>query len=130
MHGRRSLEPELLPFKPEIDRFCRDIRSRLSLEMCSQLSLRGQVPAVEEPPRLFREFFIPKRYDRGAGVMGPQIAESVMLSEETSSILLRRMPAKLEDPGAKIIQCIIGHIRIERIIRFGGQCECATRILL
>ncbi|CAN6455421.1 unnamed protein product [Victoria cruziana] len=74
MHGRRSLEPELLPFKPEIDRLCRDIRSRLSLEMGSQLPMGGQVPAVEEPPRLLREFFISKRYDRGAGGMGPQIA--------------------------------------------------------
>ncbi|CAN6454454.1 unnamed protein product [Victoria cruziana] len=74
MHGRRSLEPELLPFEPEIDRLCRDIRSRLSLEMGSQLPLGGQVPAVEEPPRLLREFFIPKRYDRGVGGMGPQIA--------------------------------------------------------
>ncbi|CAN6455319.1 unnamed protein product [Victoria cruziana] len=74
MHGRRSLEPELLPFEPEIDRLCRDIRSRLSLEMSSQLPLGGQVPAAEEPPRLLREFFIPKRYDRGVGGMGPQIA--------------------------------------------------------
>ncbi|CAN6465443.1 unnamed protein product [Victoria cruziana] len=74
MHGRRSLEPGLLPFEPEIDRLCRDIRTTLSLEMGSQLPLRGQVPAVEEPPRLIREFFIPERYDRGVGGMGPQIA--------------------------------------------------------
>ncbi|CAN6465608.1 unnamed protein product [Victoria cruziana] len=74
MHGRRSLELELLPFEPEIDRLYTDIRSRLSLEMGSQLPLGGQVPRVEEPPRLLHEFFNPKKYDRGAGVMGPQIA--------------------------------------------------------
>ncbi|CAN6447651.1 unnamed protein product [Victoria cruziana] len=74
MHGRRSLEPKLLPFEPKIDRLYRDIRFILSLEMSSQLLLGGQVPAIEEPPQLLYEFFIPKRYDRGAGVMGPQIA--------------------------------------------------------
>ncbi|CAN6462656.1 unnamed protein product [Victoria cruziana] len=74
MHGRRSLEPDLLPFEPEIDRLCRDIRSRLSLEMGAQLPIGGQVPAVEELPRLLREFFIPKRYDRGVGGIGPQTA--------------------------------------------------------
>ncbi|CAN6447001.1 unnamed protein product [Victoria cruziana] len=73
MHGRNSLEPELIPFEPEIDRLCRDIRARLSLEMGSQLPLGGQAPIGEEPPRLLCEFFIPKKYDRRAEGMWPQI---------------------------------------------------------
>ncbi|CAN6440466.1 unnamed protein product [Victoria cruziana] len=73
MHSRRSLEPELIAFEPEIDRLCRDIRAIFSLEMSSQLPLGGQAPTEEEPPRLLHEFFIPTQYDRGAGGMGPQI---------------------------------------------------------
>ncbi|CAN6462701.1 unnamed protein product [Victoria cruziana] len=58
-----------------------------------------QVPAYA---RFLKELCTKKRRSR-------RIPESAMLSEETSSILLRRMPPKLEDPGAPIIQCIIGY---------------------
>ncbi|CAN6475988.1 unnamed protein product [Victoria cruziana] len=99
MHGRRSLESELLPFEPEIDRLCTDIRSRLSLEMVSQLPLGGQVPTVEEPPRLFREFFIPKRYDRGVGGMGPQItANHYEIKASTINMLPSFHSLENEDP--------------------------------
>ncbi|CAN6447242.1 unnamed protein product [Victoria cruziana] len=64
----------------------------------------SQVPAYA---RFLKELCIKKRRSR-------RIPESVMLSEETFSLLLRRMPPKLEDPGAPIIPCVIDHICIER----------------
>ncbi|CAN6476442.1 unnamed protein product [Victoria cruziana] len=99
MHGRRSLEPELIPFEPEIDRLCKDIRARLSLEMVSQLSLGGKAPAGEEPPRLLCEFFIPKKYDRGVGGMGPQIgANHYEIKASTINMLPSFHGLKSEDP--------------------------------
>ncbi|CAN6476102.1 unnamed protein product [Victoria cruziana] len=99
MHGRRSLEPELIPYETEIDRLCRDIRSRLSLEMGSQLSLGGKAPAGEEPPQLLCEFFILKKYDRGAGGMGPQIgANHYEIKASTINMLTSFHGLESEDP--------------------------------
>ncbi|CAN6441517.1 unnamed protein product [Victoria cruziana] len=73
MHGRRSLEPDLIPYEPKVNRLCREIRARSSEEMGSQHPAEGQMPAREEPPRLLREFFISNEHDRGVGGMKPQI---------------------------------------------------------
>ncbi|CAN6447693.1 unnamed protein product [Victoria cruziana] len=70
---------------------------RINLPLLDAIS---QVPAYV---KFLKELCTKKRRSR-------RIPESVMLSEETSSVLLRRMPPKLEDPGAPIIQCIIGNI--------------------
>ncbi|CAN6477354.1 unnamed protein product [Victoria cruziana] len=72
---------------------------RINLPLLDAIS---QVPAYA---RFLKELCTKKRRSR-------RIPESIMLSEETSSVLLRRMPPKLEDPGAPIIQCIIGNIRV------------------
>ncbi|CAN6477108.1 unnamed protein product [Victoria cruziana] len=66
----------------------------------------SQVPAYA---RFLKELYIKKGRSR-------RIPESVMLSEETSSLLQRRLPPKLEDPGAPIIPCVIGHIRVQRTL--------------
>ncbi|CAN6486690.1 unnamed protein product [Victoria cruziana] len=73
MHGRRSLEPDLIPPVPDLTRFCRELRARSLAEMGQQGPLAGQMPPREELPRLLREFFIPIEYDRGAGGMRPHI---------------------------------------------------------
>ncbi|CAN6447766.1 unnamed protein product [Victoria cruziana] len=72
---------------------------RINLPLLDAIS---QVPAYA---RFLKELCTKKMRSR-------RIPESVMLSEETSSVLLRRMPPKLEDPVAPIIQRIIGDIRV------------------
>ncbi|CAN6445065.1 unnamed protein product [Victoria cruziana] len=76
---------------------------RINLPLLNAIS---QVPAYA---RFLKELCTKKRRFR-------RIPESIMLSEETSSLLQRRLPSKLEDPGAPIIPCVIGHIRIERAL--------------
>ncbi|CAN6440291.1 unnamed protein product [Victoria cruziana] len=99
MHGRRSLEHELIPFETEIDRLCRDIRAKLLLEMGFQLPLGGQAPTSEEPPRLLYEFFIPTQYDRGAGGMRPQIgANYYEIKASTINIFPSFHGLESEDP--------------------------------
>ncbi|CAN6444964.1 unnamed protein product [Victoria cruziana] len=61
---------------------------RINLPLLDTIS---QVPAYA---RFLKELCTKKRRSR-------RIPKSVMLSKETSSILLRRMPLKLEDPGLK-----------------------------
>ncbi|CAN6454214.1 unnamed protein product [Victoria cruziana] len=73
MHGRRSLEPELISLVPDLPRLCRELRARSEIEMGQQGQPAGQLPPREEPPRLLGEFFIPTKYDRGAGGMGPLV---------------------------------------------------------
>ncbi|CAN6441623.1 unnamed protein product [Victoria cruziana] len=75
------------------------VRINLPLPLLDAIS---QVPAYA---RFLKELCTKKRRSR-------RIPRSVMLSEETSSVLLRRMPPKLEDPGAPIIQCIIENISV------------------
>ncbi|CAN6444870.1 unnamed protein product [Victoria cruziana] len=76
---------------------------RINLPLLDAIS---QVPAYA---RFLKELCTKKRRSR-------RIPESIMLSEETSSVLLRRMPPKLEDPGAPIIQCIIRNICVGRAL--------------
>ncbi|CAN6447610.1 unnamed protein product [Victoria cruziana] len=128
--GRRARSP---PFpraleKPSSVVHDREVRMQDMLEMFRAVRINlplldaiSQVPAYA---RFLKELCTKKRRSR-------RIPESVMLSEETSSILLRRMPPKLEDPGAPIIPCVIGDILVKTgIVRFGGQCECFARLFL
>ncbi|CAN6465401.1 unnamed protein product [Victoria cruziana] len=70
------------------------------------LDVIRQVPAYA---RFLKELCTKKRKSR-------KVPECVMLSEEASSLLQRRLPPKLEDPGAPIIPCVIGDIRVERAL--------------
>ncbi|CAN6440609.1 unnamed protein product [Victoria cruziana] len=65
-----------------------------------------QVPAYA---RFLKELCTRKR-------KGRRVPECVMLSEGTSSLLQRRLPPKLEDPGASIIPCVLRDIHIERAL--------------
>ncbi|CAN6462700.1 unnamed protein product [Victoria cruziana] len=76
---------------------------RINLPLLDAIS---QVPAYA---RFLKELCTKKRRFR-------RILDSVMFSDETSSLLLRRMSLKLEDPGAPIILYVIGHIHIERTL--------------
>ncbi|CAN6462772.1 unnamed protein product [Victoria cruziana] len=73
MHGRRSLEPELLSPVPDLPRLCRQLKARSETEMGQPGQPAGQLPPREEPPRPLKEFFIPTEYDRGVGGMGPLV---------------------------------------------------------
>ncbi|CAL2280276.1 unnamed protein product [Prunus armeniaca] len=42
--------------------------------------------------------------------------EKVMLSEECSAVLLKKLPPKLKDPGSFTISCIIGNLHIEKAL--------------
>ncbi|CAN6445740.1 unnamed protein product [Victoria cruziana] len=61
-----------------------------------------QVPAYA---RFLKELCTRKRKSR-------KVSECVMLSAGTSSLLQRRLPPKLEDPGAPIIPCMLGDIHV------------------
>ncbi|CAN6459005.1 unnamed protein product [Victoria cruziana] len=65
-----------------------------------------QVPAYA---RFLKELCTRKRKSR-------RVPERVMLSAGTSSLLQRRLPPKLEDPGAPIIPCMLGDIHVERAL--------------
>ncbi|CAN6483183.1 unnamed protein product [Victoria cruziana] len=69
------------------------------------LDVIQQVPAYA---RFLKELCTRKRKGR--------VPECVMLSEGTSSLLQRRLPLKLEDPGAPIIPCMLGHICVEQAL--------------
>ncbi|CAN6463230.1 unnamed protein product [Victoria cruziana] len=99
MHSRRSLEPELIPLVPEVNRLCREVRARSSIDLGSHILAGGQMPAREEPPRLLCEFFIPTEYDRGAGGMGSQIgATHYEIKVFTISMLSSFRGLESEDP--------------------------------
>ncbi|CAN6471871.1 unnamed protein product [Victoria cruziana] len=70
MHGRRSLESELIQPVPALRRLCRQLKARSEIEMGEQGQPAGQLPPREEPHRLLREFFVPTDYDCRAGGMG------------------------------------------------------------
>ncbi|CAN6455713.1 unnamed protein product [Victoria cruziana] len=65
-----------------------------------------QVPAYA---RFLKELCTRKRKSR-------RVPECVMLSAGTSSLLQRRLPPKLEDPGAPNIPCMLGDIYVERAL--------------
>ncbi|CAN6483242.1 unnamed protein product [Victoria cruziana] len=105
----------------------REVRMQDMLEMFRAVRINPSLlDAIRQVPtyaRFLKELCTKKRRCR-------RIPESIMLSEETSSILLRRMPPKLEDPGTPIIQCIIGHIRVERaLLDLGASVNVLSRYL-
>ncbi|CAN6440456.1 unnamed protein product [Victoria cruziana] len=65
-----------------------------------------QVPAYA---RFLKELCTRKRKSR-------RVPECVMLSAGISSLLQRRLPPKLKDPGAPIIPCMLGDIHVERAL--------------
>ncbi|CAN6447170.1 unnamed protein product [Victoria cruziana] len=99
MHGRRSLEQDLISLVPDLPRLCRELRARSVAEMGQQGPLAGQMPPREKPPRLLREFFIPTEYDRGIGGMGPHIgAAHYEIKASTINMLPSFYSLASEDP--------------------------------
>ncbi|CAN6458851.1 unnamed protein product [Victoria cruziana] len=76
---------------------------RINLPLLNAIS---QVPAFA---KFLKELCTKKRRSR-------KISESILLSEESSSLIQMRIPHKLADPGAPIIPCVIGNIRVERAL--------------
>ncbi|CAN6441036.1 unnamed protein product [Victoria cruziana] len=74
--------------------------------VCINLPLLDAIRQVPAYARFLKELCTKKRRSR-------KVLECVMLSEETSNLLQRRLPPKLEDPRAPIFSCVIGHIRVE-----------------
>ncbi|CAN6440272.1 unnamed protein product [Victoria cruziana] len=77
--------------------------------VCINLPLFDTIQQVPAYARFLKELCTKKRRSR-------KVPECVLLSEETSSLLQRRLPPKLEDSGAPIIPCVLGHIRVERAL--------------
>ncbi|CAN6476556.1 unnamed protein product [Victoria cruziana] len=73
------------------------------------LPLLDAIRQVSAYARFLKELCTKKRRSR-------KVPECVLLSEETSSLHQRRLPPKLEDPGAPIILCVLGNIRVERAL--------------
>ncbi|CAN6447772.1 unnamed protein product [Victoria cruziana] len=79
MHGRRSLEPKLIPRVPDLQKHCRQQRAKAENQTDTKLGDQrpppaGQLPQQEvPPPRLLREYFVPSDYDRGVGGVGPLV---------------------------------------------------------
>ncbi|CAN6440142.1 unnamed protein product [Victoria cruziana] len=79
-----------------------------------------QVPAYA---RFLKELCTRKKKSR-------RVPECMMLSEGTSSLLQRRLPPKLEDPGASIIPCVLGDIRVERaLLDLGASVNVLPKFL-
>ncbi|CAN6476121.1 unnamed protein product [Victoria cruziana] len=72
------------------------------------LPLLDAIQQVSAYARFLKELCTKKR--------SRKVPEYVLLSEETSSLLQRRLPPKLEDPSAPIIPCVLGHIQVERAL--------------
>ncbi|CAN6455099.1 unnamed protein product [Victoria cruziana] len=47
MHGGRSLEPELIPLVPNVNRLCRELRARSTSDMGQQILAGGQMPPLK-----------------------------------------------------------------------------------
>ncbi|CAN6440481.1 unnamed protein product [Victoria cruziana] len=77
--------------------------------VCINLPLLDVISQVPAYARFLKELCTKKRRSR-------KIPESILLSEETSSFVQRRIPQKLEDLGAPFIPCVTGVIHIERAL--------------
>ncbi|CAN6440579.1 unnamed protein product [Victoria cruziana] len=99
--------------KPSLSVVDREVRMQDMLEIFKEirinLPLFDAISKVSAYARFLKELCTKKRRSR-------KIPKSVLLSEETSSIISRRIPPKLEDPGASIIPYIIGNIHVERAL--------------
>ncbi|CAN6455394.1 unnamed protein product [Victoria cruziana] len=79
MHGRQSLEPELIQRVPDLPKLCRQLKAKSETEMGDQGPQAGQLLQQQEqsagqmPPRLLREFFVPTDYDRRVGGVEPLV---------------------------------------------------------
>ncbi|CAN6453583.1 unnamed protein product [Victoria cruziana] len=73
------------------------------------LFLLDAIQQVLTYARFLKELCTRKRKSR-------KVPKCVMLSAGTSSLLQRRLPPKLEDPGAPIIPCMLGDIHVERAL--------------
>jgi hypothetical protein len=71
------------------------------------LDVIQQVPAYA---KFLKELCTQKRKSRR------RVPTKILLTEQVSSVLQRQAPPKLKDPGASIISCIIGNIRIEHAL--------------
>ncbi|CAN6445397.1 unnamed protein product [Victoria cruziana] len=77
--------------------------------VCINLPLLNAIRQVPAYARFLKELCTKKKRPK-------KVPEYVLLSEETSSLLQRRLSPKLEDPGAPIIPYVIGYIRVERAL--------------
>ncbi|CAN6453614.1 unnamed protein product [Victoria cruziana] len=106
----KALEKPSSVDRPIIDR---EVRMRDMLEMFRAIRINlPLLDAIQQVPayaRFLKELCTKKRRSR-------KVPECILLSEETSSLLQRRLPPKLEDPGAPIIPCVLGHIRVEHTL--------------
>ncbi|CAN6476957.1 unnamed protein product [Victoria cruziana] len=73
------------------------------------LPLLDAIRQVPTYARFLKELCTKKKRSR-------KVPECVLLSEETSSLLQRRLPPKLEDPGAPIIPCVLGDILVKQAL--------------
>ncbi|CAN6447656.1 unnamed protein product [Victoria cruziana] len=106
----KALEKPSSVHSPSLERVVR---------MCDMLetfrSVHNNLPlldAIQQVPayaRFLKELCTRKRKSR-------RVPECVMLSAGTSSLLQKRLPPKLEDPGAPIISCMLGDIHVERAL--------------
>ncbi|CAN6454016.1 unnamed protein product [Victoria cruziana] len=89
----KALEKPSSVYRPELDR---EVRMRDMLEtfrvVCINLPLLDAIQQVPAYARFLKELCTRKRKSR-------RVPECVMLSAGTSSLLQRRFPPKLEDPG-------------------------------
>ncbi|CAN6462768.1 unnamed protein product [Victoria cruziana] len=102
----KALEKPSSVYRP-VDR---EVRMRDMLEIFRAVRINlPLLDAIQQVPayaRFLKKLCTRKKKSR-------RVPECVMLSEGTSSLLQRRLPPKLEDPGALIIPCVLGDIRVE-----------------
>ncbi|CAN6484019.1 unnamed protein product [Victoria cruziana] len=105
-----ALEKPSPVYHPVVDR---EVQMRTMLETFRSVHINlPLLDAIQQVPayaRFLKELCTRKRKSR-------RVPECVMLSAGTSSLLQRRLPPKLEDPGAPIIPCMLGDIHVERAL--------------
>ncbi|CAN6476425.1 unnamed protein product [Victoria cruziana] len=77
--------------------------------VCIKLPLLDAISQVPAYARFLKELCTKKRRCR-------KILDNIMLSEEVSSIIHRRIAKKMADLGTRIIPCILRNIRVEQAL--------------
>ncbi|CAN6487077.1 unnamed protein product [Victoria cruziana] len=77
--------------------------------ICINLPLLDAIRQVPAYAKFLKELCTQKRRSK-------KILDSMMLSEEVSSIIQRRIPAKMAYPGTPIIPYVLGNIRIDQAL--------------
>ncbi|CAN6487265.1 unnamed protein product [Victoria cruziana] len=108
MHGRRSLKQPQIPLVPELQRQCRQQKTKAKAEPEQEAEMGDtrpppagqQLPQQEVPaPRLLREFFVHSHYDQGSGGVGPLVGPN---QYEIKAAMINMLPAfhglATEDP--------------------------------